>query len=269
MGVREAGVTGPRVQNLMSEDRDIFGDIPEDNEAVSTADAPNEGLLPALGTPEPEGEAAPAEPSPVTTAVPVTPPPGFVPQQALDEARRRERETAQELERLRQAQNPSPQAPAYPDPVEDPAGFQQWQEQREASITWQAVTSTSMMLANQAHTPQVVQEAAQAFAQECEQKPWLVQELRRQPHPYEWVVTRHKREQALANVTSDDLAAFQEWRAAQAAVASPSASAPAAAVPQQAAPKRPPPSLAAAPSAGGIGLQVVDEDEGTVFAKKG
>lgn len=228
---------------------DEFGPIPEDGapapaETDNTADAPQD---------QPQGEEAPA-PAPEAEPAPAAPPPGFVPIQALDARNARIRQLEAEA-----AQRETPAQPAeqrIPDPVEDPAGFQAYQMQREESIRWQAITSTSQMLANQAHGAETVKAAAEAFAVEVQQRPWLVQELRRQPHPYDWVVNRHQRETALASVTAADLAAFQAWKAAQTAGATtgPTPAAPAAGSPSPT-PSTPPRSLASAPAAGAPAAQ--------------
>jgi hypothetical protein len=235
----------------------VFGDSAEDREAAPAAPAaqPNplpEGPAPAAALPE-----APLTPAPAAET-----PPGFVPLGALDDERHKRRNLEQELERLRQPQGQRPDAPQIPDPVEDPQGYQAYLDQRETTIIWRSITAPSQMLANKEHGAEVVREAAEAFAAEVQQKPWLLQEMHRQQHPYDWVVQRHRRETALASVGPDDIKAFQDWKASQAAGNTPAAASPAPAAPP---PPKPRPSINRLPSAGGIKPGEVPVHPGAAF----
>lgn len=187
--------------------------------------------------PEPEPQPAPVQATPERE-------PGHVPISALLDERDKRRQLEEQLRHFQQQQAPEPVAP--PNPYEDPDGWTDYQQSLVAQSRWDAVTSISQVMANEKHGAELVQSAAQAFMQEVQQRPWLMNELRQQPHPYDWVVKRHQREQVLGNVDPSQFEAFLAWRNAQAATAP---------VPAPAAPSSlatPPPSINNAASAGGV-----------------
>jgi hypothetical protein len=193
--------------------------------------------------PAPEAEPAP-QPAPEPVAPPPTPEPGFVPFAAvLDE--RDKRKAAEERLRTLEAQAQARLEPAAdPDPYEDPQGYKDLVASQVQQARWDAITSTSMVMAEEKYGAETVKSASEAFIAEAQSKPWLFAELQRQPHPYNWVVQRHQRETAFAKLDPSQVDAFLAWQ--QQALSAPAPIQPAA----PAAPK-PPVSLASAPAAGG------------------
>lgn len=187
------------------------------------------------------------------------PAPGHVPISALMDERDRRKAAEDQVRQFQQRQAPPP---AVPDPVEDPQGWQAHQANLIDAAEWKAVTSISQLMANKEHGAEAVSAAAQAFAAEAAQKPWLWRDLRQQPHPYEWTVNWHRRHQAVSN--DADLDAFIAWKAGQSGQppAQPVAAA-APAAPARPAPAAPPPSISSAPGAGG--LQHVPSGPGQAF----
>lgn len=205
-------------------------------------------------------EPAPAAPEPPAPepAPPPAPEPGHVPLSVvLDEREKRQRAEA-ELTALRQQHAQRAEPVAAPDPYEDPQGYQAHVASQVQQARWDAITSTSMVMAEEKYGADTVKSAAEAFLAETQSKPWLLAELQRQPHPYNWVVQRHQRETAFAKIDPTQVDAFLAWQQGQASapVAQPVA-APAA--------PRPPVSLASAPSAGGLKPGEVPAGPGVAF----
>lgn len=235
-----------------------FLDAPQGvDDAVQPAapDAQNEPPAQAAEPPP----AAPEPPAPEPVAPPPAPEPGHVPLSAvLDEREKRQRAEA-ELTALRQ-QHAQREPVAAPDPYEDPQGYQAHVASQVQQARWDAITSTSMVMAEEKYGAETVKSASEAFLAEAQQKPWLFAELQRQAHPYSWVVQRHQRETAFAKLDPSQVDAFLAWQQGQAASPAPVAQPVAA----PAAPK-PPVSLASVPSAGGAKPGAVPAGPGEAF----
>lgn len=216
---------------------------------------------------EPEAPVEPQEPTPEAVepapepANPFTPPvveakpdPGFVPITAMLEEREKrqaEKARADALEaRLAAQQQPA----AIPDQWEDPEGYAAHQQ----SLRISDKLDISEEMARDKFGDEVVDQARDWALQQAQTRPGFYEELIRQRHPYKHAVELFKREQIASQVTPDDFAQFQAWKAAQAQLQAAPATAPA--TPNQ--PRTlPPRSLASAPSAGGVMTEVIPTEE--------
>lgn len=206
---------------------------------------PDGRFAPKAETPAP---AAPeVAPQPVAAAPPPAPepviPPGYVPVSVVQGLR-------DEIRSLRtppQAPQPRHEPPPAPDMFEDPDGYREWQQGQISDARWNAVTTISQELAEDKFGADRVREATDAFLQEAQQRPSLIDEMRQQRHPYAWVVQRHEQQRLTSQINPDRYQAFLAWEAAQQQAAQAAPAAPAA--PPQSEP--PPRSMAALPNAGG------------------
>lgn len=250
---------------------DDIADTSADEETPVIEQAEADGAQPPeQATPEAEPALLPeAQPQAPEIAPPApTTPPGHVPLAALLDARDKAKEYERQIEQLR-AQIPRP-AQRVPDPIDQPEEYQAYQEQQVQNVVLNARLDMSEDMARTKYGNDEVDQARAAILTRMAQSPAYAQEVLSHRNPYEFVVQEHRRQLALEKIGDpSELDAFIAWKAAQAAPASPTAPAALAASPQRTAPPIPPRSLASAPSAGGLAVQVVDEDEGTVFAKKG
>lgn len=254
-------------------------EVPRAAETTKPADPVPEPAPAPKEQPQPEQQ-PPAQPEPQ----PQPQQAGLVPLPAmLDERERRTRAEA-ENERLRQQivqfqQQQQPQEPpAIPDPYEDPQGYQQFVQR---SIRQEALNTRfdiSEDLARGKYGDQAVDETIAWTQAKSAQSPAFYAELQSQRNPYEFAIQAKRREDAFARLgDGSKLDAFLAWEAAQAQAGAPNpapqgqnplAVAPAAVTPQSSAPPVPPPSLAAAPSAGGVQTQVVEDPFEAEFPKR-
>jgi hypothetical protein len=249
----------------MSEtEEDVFAGAFEPDEPAEPAPAP--APEPA---PEPEPE-TPQEPAPEPAPTPEPEPakvearePGYVPiASMLDEREKRQRAEA-ELQSLRAQHQPQ----QVPDSYSDPEGYNNYVQQQIAASQWAALTTVSLTMAQEKHGPEVVKEAADAFLAEATQKPWLNDELRSQPHPYDYAVKRYQQQQVLAKVPLAEVDQFLAWKAAQSPTPPPPDALPA---PTPITPTpRPPQSLASAPSAGSLSTVAPEDPFMAEFKRKG
>lgn len=241
-----------------------------DDPAVVTTPAPE----PVVEAPEPpaDGEngdpAAEPTPEPVSepAPAPAQPESGFVPLAVvLDDREKRQaaERRAQDLERRLQEVEQQREAPATPDPYEDPAGYQAFQDQRFAQAEWNMRLNLSESMVT-AQLGKDTVETAKAWALGQGNNPTFVREMQGHPNPYQYVVEAYQRDQFVSQVQPSDYEAFKAWQAAQAAAPQP---APAPAAPQQPA-AIPRQSLAGAPSAGGVQTQVVEDPFEAEFSRK-
>lgn len=211
-------------------------------------------------TPQPEAEPAPEPSEPAAPfEAPVVehkPDPGFVPiTVVLDERDKRQRAEA-ELAQFRAAQQ---QPQAIPDRYEDPDAHDAYQEQKVQAALYQQNLRWSARIAASEHGKETVDQAMEWGRQRCDADPYFNAKVAASEDPVGFAVSEWKREQIAAQVTPDDFAQFQAWKAAQAQLQNPA--------PQQTAatptPSRsvPPRSLASAPSAGGVMSEVVQSDD--------
>lgn len=223
-------------------------------ETPSQDRAPEASPAPAPA-PATEPEAAPAAPpetgDPTPAPAAVAPPAAVrdVPLAAFLEMR----EKMQRAERAladRQAQ----EAIAPPDRNVDPEGYEQHQQAHLQAVLFEQRRDLSRTVANVQHGEEVVNAAFDWAADACDRYPGLNKAVWASANPAGFVVgeyQRMQREQALSDVSVDDIAAFRQWKANLAAGAQePGAVAPQLAAAAQAAPVAPRRSLASAPSAG-------------------
>jgi hypothetical protein len=218
------------------------------------ARGPDGKFAPKDAAPAPQEAQAPATPPEAPPAAPAEPvvPPGFVPVAALQELRK-------EMQALRQQQAAPPPVP--PDPYEDPEGYTAHQEDQRIAINAQ----WSQRLAVATHGEDAVNRAQQWAADRFERDPVFRQQSLAHPDPFGFAIVEHQREQALQMFTDPKtLESFRAWQAAQMGqppAAQQPAPAPSPGVPQ---PTAPPPSIASAPSAGGV--QHVPSGPGQAFS---
>lgn len=164
----------------------------------------------------------------------------------LDEREKRQA-LERQLEALKAAQ-PRQEAPQAPNLYDDPEGFAAHQAQQTHAVALNIKLDLSEDMARQRHGEEVVDKAKQWAIERMAQSPVFQQEVLSNRNPYDFAVQAYQRDQVVAQLTPEKLAAFNAWQTAMAS-AQP-APALAGAAPPQAAPT-PPRSLATAPSASG------------------
>lgn len=224
------------IESLVDDLPPVEGEVKAEPKPEPKAETPE---VKAEPQPEPKPQQAEAKEEP-------KPEPGHVPIAAiLDERDRRKQaeERLRQLEAQVAEQNRQRQQPP-PDPRLNPQAYADYMTAQTEASQWGAITSISQVMAKRDHGAETLQQATDAFMQELQQRPWLANELRQQPHPYEWVVERYKREQALSNLDLSEIDQFKAWKAAQAQAQAQTGQP----LQSMAAPPR---SLAGLPSAGG------------------
>lgn len=241
------------------DDDDFLAAVEADNVNTPVEETVEQPVQVETQTPEAEPAPEPAQEPVAPFEAPVVehkPDPGFVPiTVVLDERDKRQR-AEQELAQFRAAQQ---QPQAVPDQWEDPEGFQAHQDQKVQAALYQQNLRWSERIAASEHGKETVDQAKQWGIGRCDADPYFNAKVAASDDPIGFVVSEWKREQIAAQVTPDDFAQFQAWKAAQAQIQAPSSAQPAASPP----PSRsvPPRSLASAPSAGGVMSEVVQSDE--------
>lgn len=242
----------------------------DDAEELTPVESP-ETETPTEQALEPQAEPeTPAEPAPTAA----TREEAQVPLSALLAVRDEVRDLKAKLNQPQAA--PQPTQPQAEEPVlyadSTPAEIAQYlafHDQRRAEAALSDRLDLSEELARDKFGDETVDQVQAWVAQKYAENPAFRQEVLSQRNPYSYAVKRYQQDQLLQQVQDPtELDQFRAWKAAQAAGAMTQTAAPAAS-PHRTAPATPPRSLASAPSAGGLATQVVDEDEGTVFAKKG
>lgn len=255
-------------------------DFLTDDDAQGSDDA--ETLTPAEAqtseTPIEQTQDAPAEPAAPADPDPAAAAPAreeaHVPLSALLAVR-------DEMRELKAKMSQPPAAPQPPQPpVQEPvlyedsspaeiARYVAFQDEKRATAALNDRLDLSEELARDKHGDELVNQVQAWVAQRYAQNPAFRQEVLSQRNPYGFAVKQYQQDQLVQQVQDPaEFEQFRAWKAAQAAAGAPTPQAAPAALPNRIAPL-PPRSLASAPSAGGLAVQVVDEDEGTVFAKKG
>ena len=229
-----------------------------------------EAIEAEAAAPEPE-QAAEPEPAPEhpegTGETEATPPvvekaeEGRVPIGALRDEREKRQALQRELDELRRWREQQESARQQPqiDPVLEPEkALAQVQHQFRGEL-WNERCHISEVMARSALGEETVETAKEAFIAEAQRNPALGVELRRQQHPYDFVVKWHKRQQAMAEIGEDPDAYRARLREE---VMRELAQQPATPAPQPSTrPPAPPRSLSSAPAAGG------DAQPGDVFAE--
>jgi len=233
------------------DDEDFLAAVEADNANVPVEEPQEAPETPA----EPEAQPEAVEPAP-EPANPLQPPvldtkpePGVVPITVMLDEREKRQKLEQELAQLRASQQ-QPEPQQVPDMFEDPEGFRIYQQQVASQATLNAKLDISEEMARDKFGDEVVDKARDWALQQSKIRPGFYQELIQQRNPYRYAVEQYRREEIASQVTPDDFAQFQAWKAAQAALTqAPAAAAP---VPPDAPRSLPPRSLASAPSAGGV-----------------
>lgn len=228
----------------MDDDSDFLDDIASTEEVANvTRPVVDEPVVAEVIEPEVQEPVVEAKPEPQ-----------HVPLTAMLDERDKRKALEQELERLRAAQQPQAQ-PNAPDMFEDPEAYTAYQNQIVQQARINDKLDISEEMARDKFGDEKV-EAAKAWAlQMFQTRPGFQQEVLGQRHPYKYAVEQYEREQIASQVTPDDYAQFQAWKAAQSQIREE----------PKAATTPPPRSLASAPSAGGINTEVAPtEDE--IFA---
>lgn len=253
----------------------------EDEDFLDAALAADDDATPQTEKPKAETpKAAPEQAEPVTVEQPEAAEPAqqveqpkdeqgrFVPLPTFLDMRDKLKAREAELAQFRAMQERQP-APERPDVFDDPNGAFSYQEQAFEQRLLNQTMNFSERLALREHGKEPVQ-AAKAWALERMQAdPVFQQQVLRDPDPYEFVIQQHRRTTALDKLGDDptEIEQFLAWKAAQSGSA-PSPAAQAVTRNQPAAIPRP--SLANAPSAGGIDSQVEEADPFEAeFSRKG
>lgn len=211
-----------------------------------------------FASPQPAEPAPAVEPQPVAPVAPAAPEPAKPdPSQeakGLMLAMLDEREKRQKAERERDELRSSQQTRNIPSVTDDPEAFAQHQQQLIQQTATNTRFETSEIVARQQHGDDPVQKAMDWAMTRSQESPAFAHEYLKQKHPIDWAVRQQKR-QALLDEIGDDPEAYKAkiLAAHQAAPVTPQQP---AVVPQpapvQPKPATPSPSLAAAPSAGGM-----------------
>lgn len=236
----------------MTEDQDFLDELDdnatEQGNSQPTADAVPLGTL-ELGEADQVPDTQPAPTPPV--AEQPKPEPQHVPITALLDERDKRKAMEQELERLRAAQQPA-QTVEAPDMFEDPDGFAAYQQQMSYQTTLNAKLDISEDMARDKFGDEKVETAKNWALQQFAADPAFQKKVLSQRNPYRFVVEQYDREQMVSQVTPDDFAQFQAWKAAQTQLEAQTKPTP---------PAVPPRSLASAPSAGGISTEPIPSEE--------
>lgn len=237
-------------------DDDFLDAIEDDNEAETTVTTPVEIVVEAKPA-EPVQTVQPAAETPLdlTPAMEAKPEPQTAPISALLDERDKRKQAEAELARLRewqQAQQPQEE----PDPFEDPQAYRAHERALAANSALNVKLDLSEDLTRTAHGDELVDAAKEWALRKFSENPGFQQQVVGQRNPYGYVVKEYQRDQIASQVSPDDYAQFQAWRAAQTAIEAPSITSRSI----------PPRSLASAPSAGNIMLDPVQSDE-DVFAE--
>lgn len=170
----------------------------------------------AQPAPEPkiaaEGEPQPApapEPAAPPAASPEPPQDRHVPVMALLDEREKRQLAQREAEDLRKrlaAYEAQRQQQPPPDFHDDPEARLLMERTQVQEMIWNQRLDTSEMIARQAYGSQAVDQARDAFMQAAQQNPALGVELRRQTHPYDFVVNWHNRQRVIEEVGTDPAA---------------------------------------------------------------
>lgn len=222
----------------------------------------------SMAEPEPEIQEPVAEqpieedlpPEPVVEVEQPKPEAQHVPITALLDERDKRRTLEQELERLRANQQPA-QQPAVPDMFDDPEGYSAYQ----SAMTEQSALNTKLDISEEMARDKFGDEEVDAAKDwalaQFASRPDFQRKVLTQRNPYKFAVEEYRRDQMVSQVTPDDFAQFQAWKAAQSQIQAET----------KPAPQAPPRSLASAPSAGGILTEVLpseEEDFAAAFARK-
>lgn len=241
----------------MDDDKDFLAAVEADNAGTSVAEEPQ---VETPEEPEAEPKAEVETPEPVlelTELAPeqTKPTEGFVPLGAVLDERDKRKAAEAERDALRARQAPTPVQ--MPDPYEDPEGYAAAQRAETAAALYQTNMRWSERIATIEHGKETVAAAKEWAFKKCDADPYFNAKVAASEDPVGFAVAEYKREEIASNVTPDEFAQFRAWKDAQNQLQQQAA--PAAASQQPSA--IPAPSLASAPSAGGILTEPVQSDE--------
>jgi hypothetical protein len=182
---------------------ELFSETPEAAALETPAPEPVAPVEPAAADPG-KGEppaAPPAAPDDRDQRIPIT--------ALLDEREKRQaaERRAQEIER-RLAEIEAQKAPK-PDFYDNPEAVIAAERAQVQQMLFNERLNMSEMVERQRHGDELVGKATEAFMAAAGQNPALAMELQRQSNPYGFVVSWHKKQQALAEI-GDDPAAYRE-----------------------------------------------------------
>ncbi|MEL6364295.1 MAG: hypothetical protein AAFR11_05595 [Pseudomonadota bacterium] len=233
-------------------DEALFGDgvvAPEPAEQPAT-DEPKESA-PAEATPDAE-QVSPAEEPAEEGGEPSSEPPEepvqdarhepAVPWERFDQVNQRYGELKGKFEQLERAlaerQQPAQQAPQPPDPIDDPQGYQAYQDNLYQMAERRITQDISKRFAQQSAGDEFGEIEKWALDKNASD-PAFRAAMDHSRDPWGDAVTMYRREQIANQVTPDDFAAFQKWKASQGQAAAPAQAQQPAAQPAPA-PKIPP-----------------------------
>lgn len=244
---------------------DFLSDEP--SSAPETPAAAVEGQAPeaAAPAPEPTGD----QPQPLAAAPAAQPEPHAVPLATFldlrDRASAAEKE-AKELREWRQQQQEAAQRRPIPVPdrYEDPEGYEQFQALQQDQAQFAMRLDMSRGFAEMRHGAETVTQAYDWGVKRCDEDPFFNAKVRASKDPVGLVVAEWQRDRMVTQMTPDDVAAFQAWKAAQTAQPAAQHQAQPAAAAAPVKPAAPRPSLAAGPSAG-ASAGVIPRDGAATF----
>lgn len=236
---------------------ELFGDEPTAEPTPPVAETPV--ATPTQAVTQPPAIVQPEPPKAVVE--PAKTEPGHIPIAALLDEREKRRK-AEERAAALEAQNRRPQQ--TPSVQDDPEAFAQYIQNLTERASVSSRFDVSETLATEKHGEDTVKAAMQWGMERSQQSPAFAAEYLKQKHPIDWAVRQHKREKLVSDI-GDDADAWVRKRYAELTPAAPAApqaqpqAAPAAPQPV-AQPATPRPSLASAPSAGGLQTPVLVPD---------
>lgn len=225
-----------------------------------------EGVQEEASQPTPEPQAEP-EPAPIPEPVAqqpapqpepeARPEPQHVPLSAMLDERDKRKAMEAELARYRQ-QEQQQQPIEAPDMFADPDAYAAFQDQKVQQALYQTNLQWSQRIAAIQYGEETVNEASKWAFDKCNSDPYFNAKVASSADPIGYAVQEWKREQIASQVSPDDFAQFQAWKAAQAQL---QASQPHTAATPVTSRATPPRSLASAPSAGGVMTEVEQNDQ--------
>lgn len=129
----------------------------------------------------------------------------------LEERTQQLTQQIEELKRQSQKQEPeTEQSP--PDPVDDPDGWRQWNQQTVEQLAFNERLNTTELLAREKHGDEAVDAAVEWAKTEAQKRPALAQEIQSARNPYGKLMELHRQSQFLSEVGDDPDAYKQKLR---------------------------------------------------------
>jgi len=230
----------------------------EDTRAPEAASAPELPVEPVVSGPErgadgkfvsrQAAETAPAAPPPPQPA-PTPPEPGHVPISAMLDEREKRQAAERRLADLEAQRQPPP-------PLEPTQALEQALYVQNLKV--------SRKFAERQYGPETIATVHDWAARRCDEDPHFNAQMRAADDPYEAATQAYNRDQIVAKVSPERLAAFEAWEAAQAAAQAQAPNPSHNPCPSTVAPA-PPRSLANAPGNGAAGQPYIPVGPGEAF----